>query len=83
MRNYKMRTAEDQMDSAIVTLKGLLDLRRKLDWAIENLMNADLALNSKGNPDEKVVVSKDAVHRAKEHILEISKLIDSCLEGNI
>ncbi len=83
MRNYKMRTTEDQMNFALVTLTGLLNLRRKLDWAIENLMNADLALNSKGNPDEKVVVSKECVHRAKTHILEISKLIDECLEGNI
>ena len=82
-REYKMRTTKDQMDSAIVTLSGLLDLRRIIDESIENLMGADLALNSKGECDEIISGSKLCVHRAKELILEVSELISECLDGNI
>lgn len=78
-----MKTIEDQMDSALVTLTGLLKLRKLIDDAIENLVGNDLSLHSKGEPDEIIAASKICVHRAKELILEVSNLISECLDGNI
>lgn len=82
-RKYYMKTIENQMDSAIVTLTGLLKLRKLIDEAIENLVGNDLSLHSNGEPDEIIAASKICVHRAKELILEVSELISECLDGNI
>lgn len=82
-RKYHMKTIEDQMNSALVTLTGLLKIRKLIDESIENLVGNDLSLHSNGEPDEIIAASKICVHRAKELILEVSKMIDECLNGNI